>query len=123
MLRRVFALILAVTCAFAPAASAFELAASTGDSCCCGTKCPCPVTDCAPPPVARTAPAPASATVEQRALAAKPRARIAAKTFLAFLSAPPAEPALTVRIRATHADALAPADGAALYEAHCSFLI
>ena len=127
MLRRVFALILALACAFAPALWAIEQAApaATADSCCCGTACPCPPTDCAPPPTAPTNSAPQStaSAAEQRTLAAKPRARAATVFFAHFLSAPSSEPALTVRTRATHADGFAPAARVPLYEAHCSFLI
>lgn len=125
MLRRLFALILALACAFAPATWAFDLAnAASADSCCCGTQCACPPTDCAPPPAAPTNTTPPSApATEQRTTAARPRARALTAFFAHFLSAPSAEPALTVRTRATHADGFAPAARAALYEAHCSFLI
>lgn len=122
MFRRLATLILALTCAFAPAVSAFELNLAATDDCCCGTTCPCPPTDCAPAPSSplRSAQPGAAAAVEQRAEAARPRARLASAFFLHFLSAPPPEPALRVRPLPS---ARLPADGVALYEAHCSFLI
>lgn len=119
MLRRVLALILAFTCAFAPGLAAFE--AAPAEDCCCSKKCPCPVTECAPPaatPSAKTA-NPASA-VEQR-IVTKARARVARAAFAHFVSTRSAEPLLSVR--AGHARAERPAASVALFQAHCSLLI
>lgn len=124
MVRRLLAFVLALTCAFAPAALAFEQPAVETSGCCCGTSCPCPPTDCAPPPAAPTrGAAPSLPACEQRTVAAQARARFAGDFFARFSSAPSAEPALTTRVRTTHAAGLAPPDSVALYEAHCSFLI
>ncbi|HEY1109097.1 MAG TPA: hypothetical protein VGE76_10710 [Opitutaceae bacterium] len=120
MLRRVFALILAFTCAFAPGLAAFELA-SPAEDCCCSTKCPCPPADCAPAPAtpsSKTAnPVPA---LEQR-VAAKARARVARAAFAHFVSARSVEPVSAVR--ANHARDERPAGSVALFQAHCSLLI
>jgi hypothetical protein len=123
MLRRLLALVLAVTCAFAPVAQAFEVGATEAESCCCGSTCACPPTDCAPAPAAPTTVRAPVASTEQRALAARPRIRVATAAFARFLSAPMPEPALTARTRAPHAEGPAPADSVALYEAHCSYRI
>lgn len=120
MLRRVLALILAFTCAFAPGLAAFELAAPVED-CCCSKKCPCPVTECAPPaatPASKTA-NPASA-VEQRVVT-KARARVARAAFAHFLTARSVEPMLSVRADLARAER--PAGSVALFQAHCSLLI
>jgi hypothetical protein len=125
-LRRLFALMLALTCALAPASGAWDLASLAADEdCCCGTKCPCPPTECAPAPLTRTAsPSQPATTAEQRSIAAKPRARVATTVFLRFVSAPFQEPATSVRQpHAATPDGLAPADSVALFKAHCSFLI
>lgn len=120
MLRRVFAFILAFTCAFAPGLAAFELAGPAED-CCCSAKCPCPPADCAPAPATpsskTTNPAPA---LEQR-VAAKARARVARAAFAHFVSARPVEPVLAVR--ADQARAGHSAGSVALFQAHCSLLI
>jgi hypothetical protein len=124
MLRRLLALILALTCAFAPAALAIEQPSAESSACCCGTSCPCPPTDCAPPPAAPTrSAAPSLPATAQRAVAAQARARTAEPFFLRFSAALAAEPALTLRVRFTCAAGLAPPARVALYTAHCSFLI
>ncbi|MES2694987.1 MAG: hypothetical protein V4773_16060 [Verrucomicrobiota bacterium] len=122
MLRRVFALILALTCAFAPGLAAFELGAAPAADCCCGTKCPCPPTDCAPPPAMPVSAKPASnASVEERVATAKPSARVVTAAFAHFLSARSVEPALGLRAASAHA--ARPAGSVALFQAHCSLLL
>lgn len=124
MVHRIIALVLAVTCAIAPAAWAVERVtiAADADACCCDGACPCPPIDCAPPPAAPVSATPTSATtIEQRATAARPRARVARLEFEHLLSAPRREPALP--IRATSVDRIAPTASVALFQAHCSLLI
>ncbi len=123
MLRRLFAFLLVLACAFAPVLPVQSAPETKAADCCCHRKCPCEQNRaCAPAPVAAVrAPADATANVEQRVAAAKPKLRVSFAAFARLLFAP--EKISAPAVRFAFANAPAPADSVALYEAHCSRLI
>lgn len=118
MLRRLCALILMLTCAFAPVLPA-QAVTGEAEDCCCGTSCPCPPTDCAPPPSAPSVPASSSvAALEQRAPAKKPAVRVARAVFAVFLSRP--DRFVAPRTHPSTVECATPAASVGLFQAHCS---
>jgi hypothetical protein len=121
MVRRCFLLILALACALAPVSAAWALPAEEAESCCCAAKCPCTPTDCAPAPAARaSASAPLVAAAVQT-VAVRKCARPDRGAFLDFLL--PAAIGRATLARVADRQRPAPAATAALFRAHCSWLI
>jgi len=113
-----------LACALAPALPARETTTKAASDCCCHDGCghACGERDCAPPPAppVRAPAAPTLAVLEQRVAAAKPaaHARMFAALIFSFEKIARAPSA-----RFTAAPRMLHADGVALFQAHCSFLI